>query len=556
MERLLSDLRALTKETEWIEFKVDKYEPQELGEYLSALSNAACLHSKERGYLVFGVHDGTCDVVGTHFKPSQKKVGNEELENWLVTQLNPRVDFKIHEFESSGKQIVIIEIDSANNIPVKFKGIAYIRVGSYKKKLSEHPEKERKIWKKGLKHDWSALICKNATIADLDKNAITKARIEFKQKNPKLVDDIDDWDDLTFLNKAKLTINGKITNTAIILLGKAESEHFISPCVAQLSWILQDENSVPKDYAHFGPPFILNVDNVLTKIRNLNYRYLPDRTLFPIEITQYDTWVIREALHNCIAHQDYEMHGRINAIEKPDELLFTNIGSFLPGSIEIVIQSDSPPEIYRNPFLAGAMVNLNMIDTIGSGIKKMYQKQKQRFFPMPDYNLNDPNRVEVRISGKIFDENYTRLLIKKTDLDLYTVILLDKVQKKTPLTKHEYQYLRKQGLVEGRYPNIYVSWSIASAIDKKAEYLKYRGVDDQHYQELVMAFIKKNKKATRKEINDILVDKLPAILGEEQKTTKIARLISKVMAKQNKLIKNIGSRKSPIWVALENREKD
>jgi len=132
MERLLSDLRALPKETEWIEFKVDKYEPQELGEYISALSNAACLHSKERGYLVFGVHDGTHDVVGTHFKPSQKKVGNEELENWLVTQLNPRVDFKMHEFESSVKRVVIIEIDSAYNVPVKFKGIAYIRVGSFK----------------------------------------------------------------------------------------------------------------------------------------------------------------------------------------------------------------------------------------------------------------------------------------------------------------------------------------------------------------------------------------------------------------------------------------
>ncbi|MCX5812544.1 MAG: hypothetical protein NT178_08370, partial [Proteobacteria bacterium] len=175
---------------------------------------------------------------------------------------------------------------------------------------------------------------------------------------------------------------------------------------------------------------------------------------------------------------------------------------------------------------------------------------------MPDYNLNDPNRVEVRISGKIFDENYTRLLIKKTDLDLYTVILLDKVQKKTLLTKYEYQYLRKQGLVEGRSPNIYVSWSVASAIDKKAEYLKYRGVDDQHYQELVMAFIKKNKKATRKEINDILMDKLPAILVEEQKTSKINRLLSKVMAKRNKLIRNIGSKKSPVWVALENKEKD
>ncbi|KAF5428677.1 ATP-dependent DNA helicase RecG, partial [Candidatus Methanophagaceae archaeon] len=138
-----------------------------------------------------------------------------------------------------------------------------------------------------------------------------------------------------------------------------------------------DEHNQEKDYAHFGPPFILNVEKVFAKVRNLNYRYLPDGRLFPLELTQYDSWVIREVLHNCIAHQDYELTGRINVVEKPDELLFTNLGHFIPGDVETVIQQDSPPDIYRNPFLANAMVNLNMIDTIGSGIKKMFLKQKR-----------------------------------------------------------------------------------------------------------------------------------------------------------------------------------
>ena len=142
-------------------------------------------------------------------------------------------------------------------------------------------------------------------------------------------------------------------------------------------------------------------------------------------MTQYDTWVIREALHNCIAHQDYGLCGRIQVVETPDTLLLTNVGSFLPGNVETVIFQDAPLEIYRNTFLAAAMVNLNMIDTQGGGIKRMFQKQRNRFFPMPDYDLSQPERVSVKIGGRILDEHYARLLMSQTDLDLETIILLD-----------------------------------------------------------------------------------------------------------------------------------
>jgi len=154
-------------------------------------------------------------------------------------------------------------------------------------------------------YDWSAQICEGSTIEDLDPTAIMKARQNYKEKFPDNARDVDNWDDLTFLNKAKITIQGKITRTAIILLGKEESEHFISPSVAKITWVLKDENNIGKDYEHFGPPFILNVEAVYAKIRNLKYRYLLNTSLFPTEITKYEPWVIREALNNCIAHQDY-----------------------------------------------------------------------------------------------------------------------------------------------------------------------------------------------------------------------------------------------------------
>ena len=157
--------------------------------------------------------------------------------------------------------------------------------------------------------------------------------------------EVDGWDDMTFLNKAKVCINGQITRTAIILLGKDESEHYLSPGIARISWVLKDEHGVERDYQHFGPPLILAVDQVFAKTRNLTYRYLPDASLFPIEITQYDPWVVRETLHNCIAHEDYSQGGKINVVETPTSLLFTNVGTFLPGTVEEAIVRDAPPDV-------------------------------------------------------------------------------------------------------------------------------------------------------------------------------------------------------------------
>jgi len=148
-QALISILKKAIKlptETEWIEFKVNNTNPQEIGEYLSALSNSAALHEKEFGCLIYGIEDATHKLVGTNFNPKQEKKGNQEIENWIATQLNPRIDFRIYEFIFEGKKIVLFQVDAAKGTPVRFKGIAYIRVGSYKQKLKDFPEKERKIW--------------------------------------------------------------------------------------------------------------------------------------------------------------------------------------------------------------------------------------------------------------------------------------------------------------------------------------------------------------------------------------------------------------------------
>ncbi|MDH4162185.1 MAG: putative DNA binding domain-containing protein [Nitrospirota bacterium] len=544
---LIDDLRSLPKETEWVEFKFNNDTPDDIGEYISALANSAGLHEQPAGYLVFGIEDRTHAVTGTSFRPRDAKVGNEEIENWLARLLEPRNDFAIHECDYNGSKIVVFKVDPAHHIPVKFKGEGFIRVGTYKKKLKDHPEKERKIWLRKEKEDWSASICEGATLNDLDPAAIARARENYKGKFAGKAAEVDTWDDATFLNKAKLTIQGGITRAAIILLGKDESEHFLSSAIARISWVLKDDHNIEKDYEHFGPPFLLNIDAVYAKIRNLKYRYLLDNTLFPTEVTKYEPYVIREALNNCIAHQDYELRGRITVVENPDDILFANLGSFLPESVEKVIEQDSPQEYYRNAFLAQAMVNLNLIDTQGGGIKKMFSLQMNRYFPLPDYDLSDLQKVKVRITGKVIDEKYTRLLINKTDLDLKTVILLDRIQKHEAISKEDASQLKKAKLTEGRFPNLYVSAPIADVTGKRAEYIRNRSFDDDHYKKLIVAYLKKYASASRQDIDGLLLNKLSDALSDQQKKNKISNLLAQ-MSRKDKTIKNKGSAKKPKWV--------
>jgi ATP-dependent DNA helicase RecG len=275
------------------------------------------------------------------------------LEPWLNKLLAPKVNFRIFEFVVQSYPIVMFEVQAANTSPVAFSGRRFVRVGSHKKPLAEHPERERQLWLllSGPSQDWSARLCDGATLDDLDPLGISFARQEYKKKHPALASEVDRWDDLTFLNKAKVCIGGRITRTAIILLGRNESEHFLSPGIARITWLLKDEQGIEKDYQHFGPPLILAIDQVFAKVRNLTTRYLPNATLFPTEITQYDPWVMRETLHNCIAHEDFPLGGKINLVEGPDWLLFTNLGEFLPGSVEEAIRRDAPLEYYPNRFL-------------------------------------------------------------------------------------------------------------------------------------------------------------------------------------------------------------
>ena len=520
---LINNFRNQIAETECVEFKEAKtqYDFGKLGKYFSALSNEANLKSQDSAWLLFGIKDKPVPrpIIGTEFRKNRANLDSLKAE--IANKTTNRITFTdIYEVDYPEGRVIAFQIPAApRGIPIAWEGHYYGRDGEEIGALNL--VEVETIRNQNNKIDWSAQIIPTASLDDLDPKAITKAREEYKEKNPRKASDCDSWGDATFLNKAKVTIQGKITNTAILLLGKEESVHFINPAVAKISWILKDEHNVELDYEHFGVPFLLNSSEVFKRVRNLTYRYIKDDSLFPTEVKMYDAFVIREALHNSIAHQDYSMQGRITVIEKPDELIFSNLGSFLPKSVATVIEQDAPQEYYRNTFLTDAMVNLNMIDTIGSGIKRMFLKQKERFFPLPDFDLSDPQKVVVKIAGRIWDENYTKLLMSKTDLDLKTVVLLDTVQKSLPITEEEIKYLKKLGLIEGNKRNFFISSKIAEITGGKAEYIKQRGIDDEYCKKIIMDYLWKFEEGKREDFEKILLDKLPDVLDISQKQNKI-----------------------------------
>jgi len=535
----LAELLALPAETEWVEFKEAKtnYDFNKLGKYFSALSNEANLNGKSAGWLVFGVNKSH-KVAGTRYR--QNRADLDSLKHEIANKTSGRLTFiGIHELQHPDGRVLLFEIPPAPaGIPTAWDGHYYGREGESLNSLSL-PELDRIR----IRPDWSAQVCEGATLNDLLPDAIATAREQYKEKHPKLADQMDGWSDTTFLNKAKILASNQITNTAILLLGREESAHLLSPAQAQMTWVLKDAHGIDQDYEHFGPPFLLNTEALFARVRNLTYRYLRDNTLFPTEISQYDLWVIRELLHNCIAHQDYSLNGRINVVEQQESLLFTNPGGFIPETVEHVIEMDAPPDRYRNPFLAQSMVELNMIDTIGSGIRRVFATQRKRFFPLPDYDLSDPQRVRVRLLGKILDENYTRALMSTTDLELREVMALDRVQKGQALTEDEFRLLKRKKLIEGRRPNLYVAAKVAKATDSKAAYIRNRAFDKAHYKHLVLEYLCKFNEATPGDLASLLLEKLPDVLDEDEKKNRIRNLLQE-MARKDETIKNSGKRGS------------
>ncbi|WP_186044297.1 RNA-binding domain-containing protein [Burkholderia gladioli] len=551
LSQRLSSLIA-TWENEVAEFKQadNNYSTDEIGKYFSALANEANLRHTDGGWLVFGVSNKTRRVVGTDYRPQSERL--QSLKMQIAENAEPRITFReIHELAHADGRVLMLEIPAApQGIPIAWKGHYYARAGESLTSLGL--DKLDDIRRQTQGQDWTAQVVAGATLDDLDEAAVHKARESFAQKyaNRFQSGEVEGWSVPTFLDRARVTRNGQITRTALLLLGKVESTFLLSPYPAQLTWKLEGQE---RAYEHFGPPFLLSTTRLYQRIRNIQLRLLPQDELLPIEVSKYDQKIVLEALHNCLAHQDYTRNGRVVVTELPDRLVFENEGSFFEGQPDEYIQGDKTPRRYRNPALAQAMVELNMIDTMGYGIHSIYAGQARRYFPLPDYDLSDIGAVKLTIYGGVADPAYSRLLIQNTDLPLADILALDRVQKKLPIPDEAAARLRRSKLIEGRKPNFHVSAAVAEATANKADYIRTRAQDDAFYAKLLTDYLEKFGQANRAEINKLLMDKLSDALDDKQKYNKVSGLLTRL--RRHGVITNTGSDTAPCWRLTERIAK-
>ena len=456
-----------SRENEVVEFReaTDSFSTNEIGKYFSALSNEANLRGADAGWLVLGVNNKQRSVVGTTYSEIPERL--DKLKQEITDGADAMTTFRhIHTLKVDDHRVVMMEIPPApRGIPIGWKGHFYARSGESLSSLSLTRLDEIRAQTPGV--DWSAQLVEGAMLDDLDPDAIERARNNFALKHQNRIDpeEVHGWPVATFLDRAKLTQRGQVTRAALLLLGRSESAYLLSPHPAQMTWKLVGQET---GYEHFGPPFLLTTSQLYQRIRNVQMRLLPSDMLLPYEVSKYDRNVVFEALHNCIAHQDYHQSQRIIVTEKPDRVVLENAGQFFEGEPENYIRGDKTPRRYRNPYLVQAMVEMNMIDQMGYGIQRMYETQRMRYLPMPDYKVI-VDAVEITLYSRMVDPTYTRVLMENGELQLTDVLALDRVQKGMEVPDAAIKVLKRKGLVEGRKPRFRVSEAITFASAKKAE---------------------------------------------------------------------------------------
>ena len=543
LERLIGNW-----ENEVVEFKSGNknFSTDEIGRYFSALSNEANLRGTDCAWLVFGVNNKTHAAPGSEYPCDANSLNKSGGLKAQIVEGTGGLSFAgIHVLpRGTNANVIFFQIPAApQGMPVPWKRHYFARAGENVVALGL--EKLDAIRGQGLTLDWTAQTVDGVTMDSLDPDALALARSKFADKHSRTVspEDVAGWTTEAFLDKLHLLRNGKLTRAAILLLGKSgTAADVLSPYSPQLVWKLVGEECA-NDI--FYPPFILATTELYSRIRNVQVRVLPEDQMLTTEVPKYNQKSVLEALNNCIAHQDYSRGERVIVTEYVDRLTFWNGGSFFEGEPTDYIAGDHPPHRYRNPLLASAMRELNMIDTLGYGIHSIYIGQAKRYFPLPDYKTTDKS-VEMTMYGHVVDIAYSTLLIRRGgEMRLDDILLLDRVQKGLRIGADAVRHLRSEGLIEGRVPHLHVSAKIAALTNQKAAYMKKKERTGAHYRGLLIDYIGKFNGLTRAEINEYMLEEIRGDLSESEKLTKISNLLTYLRRKGD--IYNSGTDTKPLW---------
>lgn len=397
---LVRELCKLPTETEWAEFKHNNDNPTMIGEYISALSNSAAIAGKNSAYIVWGIDNESHDIIGTTFAPSRAKKGNENLENWLLRMLSPRIHFSFHEFEVDSFPVVIMEIEKAFREPVQFSGTEYIRVGSHKKKLKDHPEKERDLWRVFDDTPFEDLVAKENVSKDdvlrlLDYSAYFELLdLSVPEGHDKIIGILSDDRMITPCE----TGNWNITNLGAVLFAKSLSD-FRGLERKAVRVILYRGNGrvdtireqiASKGYANGFEGLIGFINNLLPSNEVIGQALRKNVPMYP-------ELAVRELVANALIHQDFFITGAGPLIEIFDTRMeVTNPGEPLVDTERFL---NSPPRS-RNEALASFMRRIGVCEERGTGVDKVVSQAEVYQLPAPAFESPEDNTRAVLFSHR------------------------------------------------------------------------------------------------------------------------------------------------------------
>ncbi len=394
---IIDEARKHLYEQPWIEFKTNIVDPQQIGEYISALSNTAALFNQEHAFMIWGVDDATHNIIGTSFIPQQTKVGNQGLDLWISTQLDPQVQFYFHTTEMECKSVVLLEIARASSLPVKFRSVDYIRIDSYKKKLKDYPDTERELWAIFSKKPFETLIAMENVSGDfilreLDYSSyFDLLSVDLPSDKEKILEAL--LND-KLIAKAE-TGNYNITNLGAILFAKRLSDFpsLERKAVRVIKYEGKDRISAASKEQVGGKGYASGFEGLISFVTNL----LPNNEILGKALRKvvpmYPDIAVRELIANALIHQNFYMIGTGPMIEIfSDRMEITNPGAPLIDKARFV---DHPP-ISRNEQLASFMRRIGVCEERGSGYDKVVFETEFYQLPAPEIEIyNDHTKVVI-----------------------------------------------------------------------------------------------------------------------------------------------------------------
>lgn len=364
---LVNDLVKHPHESEWLEFKLNFHSPEEIGERISALSNGACIHNQAFGYLVFGIEDQTHIIKGTSFKAKSQKKGSEDLEHWLTTRLNPKIDFIVYEFDyDANRHISLYVIPAAKYQPVEFLHHSYIRIGSITKKLNEYPEKQSKIWKKDIVSFEKEIAKDNLSATDITKYLSTETyfdllKIPYPSTQQGVIDKFIE-DGLVIKHRMYA-----ITKLGALLFAKQLKDFESVDRKSVRVIVYRGKNKVATEREQIGRKgYAIGFEGLVDWINSQLPANEEIGKALRTETRMYPEIAIRELVANALIHQDLTVKGFPMVEIYSDRIEVSNSGTPL-----VTPERFIDAYLSRNEKLADLMRRMGFCEEKGSGLDKV-----------------------------------------------------------------------------------------------------------------------------------------------------------------------------------------